>query len=222
MRADQDREHLVGLAGEVPAETEIPQDGGDVVLDLDLAVGVGVEFLVEPLLDVALEGGGGEAVGLGGEADDTADGLPPRVRGGPARAAAARGGERAGGDAGFQRDALADGAGDAGEGEAGVGSVRGRGGRHRLRVGGRRRLRRGQGLFAEGAGQLHGDLGQFPQHREVARGALRLLRIGRDGVHRGSGRTAVMNRTGTQFRADVKVCVGAGCVGAAEEGGRQA
>ncbi len=148
------------------------------------------------------EGGGGEAVGLGGQADDAADVVPPRVGRGLRGGAPARGGERAGGDAGFQRDALADGAGDAGEGEAGIGARRGwLGGCLGLRrcgVGGGGRLQSGQGLLADGAGECHADLGQFAQHGEVARGALGVgVPGGRDGVHRGWGWAAVMNGRGT-------------------------
>jgi hypothetical protein len=110
---------------------------------------------------------------------------------------------RAGGEAGFQRDGLADDAGEAGEEDGGVG---GAAGLARL-CSGSRRWRRGcfglgrvglgrfslgrfglqvpQGALGGGLGELHAEFGELAAHAQVARGAfLRgfFVRVGRDGV----------------------------------------
>src|SRR5436305_2049619 len=79
-----------------------------------------------------------------------------RFGGGAGRAVAW---EVAGGDAGFEGDGRAGGAGGAGEGEAGVGGV----GRGRVWAG---------GLGGGVAGDGHGEFGHFAEHVEMAGAAV--------------------------------------------------
>lgn len=165
-------------------------------------IDVQADFLAEGFEDV---GGGGLGFGVGGDfavregegfaADDGAawvffgDVLDDRLQGGApgvvrfwggVGGGGRLGGEVAGGEAGFQRDDLADDGGEPGEAERGV-RVSGRGRRGRaVLLGGLGFVRGsvlggvlgGGGLGGGGAGEAHGEVREFAAQAQMAREAL--------------------------------------------------
>jgi hypothetical protein len=161
------------------------------------------EFLVDALGGFAAEGGAVREF-LGDEVEGAGECFAPRV-GRRVRRGGVRGAGRwrAGGEAGFQRDGLADDAGEAGEEDGGVGGAawlarlcsrsrrwcRGCFGLRRLNLGrlslGRFGLQVLQGALGGGLGELHAEFGELAAHAQVARGAFLwgfFVRVGRDGV----------------------------------------